>query len=131
MPGSDAQRVWFPEMVERLRSRWRDRMSVEALIELRDELDGMLDDTRSRRNIHAPVFTCPICGARGRSAEPHISVRATILALVRFGVASKEQTRTLDRDWAAYRKKNGLDLHGKGPQPEPAPISGCLHPNVT
>jgi ABC-type lipoprotein release transport system permease subunit len=31
MPAADAQRVWFPEMVERLRSRWQEGSSVEAL----------------------------------------------------------------------------------------------------
>ena len=42
MPANDAQRIWFPEMVERLRSRWQEGTSLEALIELRDELDAML-----------------------------------------------------------------------------------------
>jgi hypothetical protein len=35
----DAQRVWFPEMVQHLRLRWRDGLPREALLGLRDELD--------------------------------------------------------------------------------------------
>ena len=42
MAAGDAHRVWFPEMVEHLRLRWRDDMSMEALLWLRDELDDML-----------------------------------------------------------------------------------------
>jgi hypothetical protein len=117
-------------MVERLRSQWHDGMSFEALIDLRDALDGMLGHIRSERHIHAPVFTCPACGATGHGAEPHVSVRAVILSLVRFEIAAKEQTNTLERGWREYRKKNGLDLYGKVPKPEPACISGCVHLHV-
>jgi hypothetical protein len=37
MPAGDAQRVWFPEMVETLRSEWRIEMSFETTFELRDD----------------------------------------------------------------------------------------------
>jgi hypothetical protein len=63
MPAGDAQRVWFSEMAERLASGWRADMSLEALIELRDELDAMLTRIRSERSIRTPVFTCPQCGS--------------------------------------------------------------------
>jgi hypothetical protein len=42
MAGGDAQRVWFPEMIENLRSRWQEGMSFDAIIGLRDDLDAML-----------------------------------------------------------------------------------------
>src|SRR5271157_5709296 len=42
MAGGDAQRVWFPEMIENLRSRWQEGMSFDAIIDLRDDLDAML-----------------------------------------------------------------------------------------
>jgi hypothetical protein len=42
MPAGDAQRSWFPEMVEVLRSRWRADMPLAELVALRDELDAML-----------------------------------------------------------------------------------------
>src|SRR5438128_2730765 len=113
-----------------MRSHWHDGMSVEALLQLRDDLDGMLRHLLSRRNIHAPVFTCRVCGATGRGPEPHVSVRATILALVRFGIATKAQTHRLEKDWTEYRNKNGLDLYGKLPQPGPAPRSACAYPGV-
>ena len=75
-------------MVEHLRLRWRDDMPMEALLGLRDELDDMLERIRSTRHMSNPVFKCPACGHIGRGADPQISVRATILALARFGVAA-------------------------------------------
>jgi len=49
----------------------------------------------------------------GHAAEPRVSVRALILALVRFEIASKDQTRALEKEWAAYRKQHRLDIEGR------------------
>jgi hypothetical protein len=57
-------------MVEHLRLRWRDDLSVEALLGLRDELHDMLGRIRSMRHIANPVFKCPACGHIGRGADP-------------------------------------------------------------
>jgi hypothetical protein len=42
MPYGDAQRTWFPEMLDILRGRWRADLSFSEMIALRDELDAML-----------------------------------------------------------------------------------------
>ena len=123
----DAHRVWFPEMVEHLRLHWRDDLSMAALLRLRDELDDMLGRIRSTRHISNPVFKCPACGHIGRGADPHISVRATILALVRFGVAAREPARALERAWTTYRKTAGIDLYGHAATSEPVRLPGCAH----
>ena len=68
-------------MVEHLRLRWRDDLTMAALLGLRDELDDMLGRTRSTRHIANPVFKCPACGHIRRGVDPHVSIRATILAL--------------------------------------------------
>jgi hypothetical protein len=115
MPSGDAQRTWFPEMVVRLQSKWHEGVSMPTLISLRDELDGMLQRIRTGRNIQTPIITCRRCGTTGRAAEPHVSVRALILALGRFGIASKDQTRALEKAWAEYRKQHRLDIEGKVP----------------
>jgi hypothetical protein len=96
MAPGDAQRVWFPEMVETLRSQWHHGISFEATIELRDGLDAMLQQIRSDRHIRTPVFRCPHCGHVGEGAQPHVSVRAMLLSLVRFGIADAEQIKTLE-----------------------------------
>jgi hypothetical protein len=113
MPSGDAQRTWFPEMIVRLRAEWHAGMSMPALIGLRDELDGALQRIRAGRNIQTPIITCSKCGLTGPAAEPHVSVRALILALPRFEITSKDQARVLEKEWAAYRKQYQLDVEGK------------------
>ena len=54
MGAGDAHRVWFPEMVEHLRLRWRDDLSMAVLLGLRDELDDILGRIRSTRHIPRP-----------------------------------------------------------------------------
>ena len=113
MPAGDSQRVWFPEMVARLEREWGEAMSFAALIGLRDGLDSMLQQIRSERHISPPLFTCPKCGRRGPMAVPRVSVRAMILALGRFGIATPAKIKTLEREWAKYRDQHHLDLYGK------------------
>ena len=114
MPSGDGQRTWFPEMVARLRAEWHEGMSIPDLIRLRDELDETLHRIRAVRNIQTPIITCRRCGMTGHAAEPRVSVRALILALARFEIASKDQTRVLEKEWAAYRKQHRLDIEGRG-----------------
>ena len=113
MAAGDRQRVWFPEMRARLGREWNSQMSFPALIELRDRLDAMLQQIRSEGHIVPPVLRCPKCGATGPSPEPHVSVRALILALGRFDIASQKDTKRIERDWAKYRVQNRLDLYGQ------------------
>ena len=96
-----------------MRAEWREGMSIPALIGLRDELDETLHRIRVGRNIQTPIITCRRCGMTGHAAEPRVSVRAVILALARFEIASKNQTRVLEKKWAAYREQHRLDLEGR------------------
>ena len=114
-------------MVEHLRLRWRDDQSMEALLKLRDELDDMLGRIRSTRRISNPLFKCPACGHMGRGADPYVSVRRTILTLIRFGVAAKESALALEKAWSAYRKTAGLDLYGHAATSDPVRLPGCAH----
>ena len=114
-------------MVQHLHLRWRDDLPIKDLLGLRAELDDMLGRIRSTRHIANPVFTCPACGHIGRGADPHVSVRATILALARFGVAAREPARALEKAWTTYQKTAGLDLYGHPATSEPARLPGCGH----
>jgi hypothetical protein len=127
MAAGDAQRVWFQEMIERLRSQWRPEMSFEAIVELRDEMDATLQWIRTERKICSPVFRCRRCGYVGPGAEPNVSVRAMILSLNRFGIAPAEQAHALEKSWAAYRKENGLDLYGSRGVSASTSVPGCVH----
>jgi hypothetical protein len=129
VPAGDPQRVWFPEMIQKLRDEWHVGMSFTDLIELRDSLDSILREIRFSRGIHPPVFKCPACGHIGPGAEPNVSVRAMILSLARFRIAESEHSKVLERKWAVYRKKNQLDLYGKAIASE-SRANDCVHSNV-
>ena len=109
-------------MVERLRAEWREGVSIEALIALREELDGMLGAIRSGRHLRTPVITCRKCGHTGHEPPPHVSVRAVILALERFGIAAPAQTRALEKVWARWRvgEARRFEDQGSGAKPVPA-----------
>jgi hypothetical protein len=130
MAAGDAQRVWFAVMVETLRSKWHYGMSFEATIELRNELDAMLQLIRSERHIRIPVFKCPHCGHVGEGGKPHVSVRAMLLSLLRFGIADAEQIKTLEKSWAVYRQQNRLDIFGKSDGLPSAKTPQCGHSQV-
>ena len=70
MAAGDEHRVWFPEMVQHLRLRWRDDLPIKDLLGLRAELDDMLGRVRSTRHIANPVFTCPCVGTSGVAPIP-------------------------------------------------------------
>lgn len=129
MAAGDAQRVWFPEMIERLRSQWRPGLSFDALVKLRTDLDSMLQRIRSDREIRSPALRCPRCGHVAEGASPHVSVRAMILSLTRFGIASAEHAGALEKAWAAYRRMYGLDLYGIKTEPQASEITVCAHPH--
>ena len=112
MPAGDPQRTWFGEMIEELRDEWYDGMPFPAFIELCDALDAMLQQIRSERKILTPTVRCRKCGALARQSAPHVSVRATILSLSRFGIASREVTKKLEKEWEKHRKLHRLDLYG-------------------
>jgi len=131
MPSSDPQRTWFPEMVAVLRSRWRADFSVAEIVELRDEFDAMLHHIRSTRHIRTPVIRCPKCGHVSPAAEPEVSVRSMIIALANFGITSAEEAKALEKRWAAYRRTNGLDLHGKAPKTIESGVTPCGHESDT
>jgi hypothetical protein len=124
-------------MLSRLRCEWNSRMSFPALIELRDRLDAMLRQIRSERHIVPPVFRCPRCGITGPSPDPHVSVRALILALGRFGITSQKVTKRIERDWGEYRVQNRLDLYGQASaavaesHSEQSRMAGCAHASPT
>jgi hypothetical protein len=126
LPAGDAHRVWFPEMLAALRSQWNPGMSLAGLIELRTSVDGILRQIRHERHILPPVIRCRRCGRTGQAAEPKVSVRATILALARFDIASPTVTKKMEKEWAKYRVQNGLDLYGQAAAPA-TEVLDCTH----
>ena len=113
MPSGDRSRVWFPEVVDALRDKWRCDMPFPNLIALRNELQEALSTLRRVRGIMPPTIRCPSCGVVGSANEPVISVRAMLIAAHRFGMASSDECDARAREWERYRKTHKLDLAGE------------------
>jgi hypothetical protein len=109
----DRSRTWFPEMIESLRQRWRSDLGIEEVIVLAHELDRMVQDIRTERDIRPPTYRCPKCGRRVPAGQPRVSVRATILAAGRFGIAADADVRRLERHWKQHRSREQLDPYGR------------------
>jgi hypothetical protein len=83
------------------------------------------------RHISNPVFKCPACGHIGRGADPHVSVRATIVALVRFGITAKESARAVEKAgpptetlWALTCTDTPRRQNARDPQGARMPMNG-------
>src|SRR3989442_1545458 len=107
-------------MIELLRSQWNESMTFPRLIELCTSIDELFQQRRPIGPTLPPGSRCPKCGRMVRSesfGRHRISVRAAILTLGRFGIASSALTKKIEKEWAKYRTQNGLDLYGY-----PAPV---------
>lgn len=113
MASCDANKVWFPEIIDRLRKQWHEDISFPEIVDLRDDLNEMLQQIRTQRHIRPPMLKCPKCGQISEGAPSEVSVRAMILSVIRFNIAETKPTRALEKRWDAYRKQNSVDLHGK------------------
>jgi len=113
MPSGDAQRAWFPEMLEELQRYWSPDVSWDDLIKFCSRMTSVRAEIRQARGIKGPMMTCRKCGKRRRSRLPDISPRSALFALRKLGVISDETMKSLERDWAKHRQANGLDAYGK------------------
>jgi hypothetical protein len=99
-------------MVEQVRQTWRPDLGIDEVIAVAQSLDRSLKSIRTERKIRPPMIRCPRCGTYGPAAERRVSVRATILAAGRFGVATLAEVKSLERSWRDHRSTRGLDLYG-------------------
>ena len=113
MAAGDANRAWFPEIVEELRERWRDDLDTGELISLAACLDASLQQLRSRRRTTTAIIWCPRCNERHRSASPRLSVRAAILATKGLEVTTPENAKKAERLWNKHRRFAGRDPYGR------------------
>jgi hypothetical protein len=124
MAAGERSQVWFPEIVDMLRARWRRDLTWQAMVEFRDALQEELDEIRHSRRILPPVFRCPSCGSVGPAKPPVISIRAMLISVRRFGIDSFEVSEQVEREWERYRRKNKLDLVGRSSERRPAHSRG-------
>ena len=109
LPAGDGDRVWFPEMIELLRSQWNESMTFPRLIELCASIDGMFQQRRPTDPSLPPSSRCPKCGRIVTSesfGRRRIRVRATVLTLgdsalhgIDRGCGEYRIIRTTARSW--------------------------------
>ncbi len=120
MASGDRQRTWFPEMVDLLRGEWRSDTSWDEIIALRDRVDDLLQHIRTSRKLEPVVCSklCSRCGKPLVQGGGKISVRAMLLSVKRFEIASQDEVKLVERGWRKYRKETGADLYGRSPASE-------------
>ncbi len=113
MPAGDAQRVWFPEMLEELEAIWSSAMTWEELADFCARMTKMRHEIRRMRNILSPRMRCPKCGQVSRSDTRGISIRSALFALKSRDTVSDAEFKALDRSWKKHRAEHGLTAYGK------------------
>jgi len=113
MPAGDAQRVWFPEMLDDLRSFWTKETAWERLANFCERMTEKRKRIRLKRGIQPPMMWCPKCGKRTRAGVSNVSIRSALFALKKDGLISEAELKELDKSWMKHKKKNGLDASGR------------------
>ena len=114
MASGDAQRAWFPELLDDLKSYWSNDITWEELAVFCRYMTEKRQKIKEARGIRLPRMTCRKCG--GRMVLPPISIRSALFALRKAEVIDESEFRKLDREWAKHRKANGLDAYGNKPE---------------
>ncbi len=110
MPPGDAQRAWFPEMLEDLRSYWSTDLSWEGLVGFCAAMTEKRRQIKESRGIKPLRMNCKECG--GNMVLPPISVRSALFALRKIGAIDEGDFKKHDKEWAKFRKANSLDAYG-------------------
>lgn len=110
MASGDAQRAWFPEMLEDLRQYWGDEPSWENLAVFCQCMTEKREKIKKARRIKPHVTVCRNCGSK--NVLPPISIRSALFALKKIGVIDEVEFKKLDREWSKHRVANGLDAYG-------------------
>ena len=113
MPAGDAQRVWFPEMLEELKTFWSSSTSWDDLADFCARMSEKRKEIRQARGIQPPKTQCPKCGKVSRSDISGASIRSALFALKNNGVITDAEFKGLDKSWMKHKKANGLDAYGQ------------------
>jgi hypothetical protein len=113
MPAGDAQRAWFPEMLEELESTWSSAMTWEELADFCHRMTVKRRGIRQAEGIKPPRMRCPRCRQVSRSDISGVSIRSALFALKNSGVVTAAEFKELDRSWRKHRAKHGLDPYGR------------------
>ena len=113
MAAGDAQRAWFPEMMEKLKETWGPQMSWEECADFCQKMTVSRESIWKDREINPARMWCPKCQDYHNSRPPDISIRSMLFALKKLNVIDDNELKALDKSWKKYRKEFNLDAYGK------------------
>ena len=113
MAAGDAQRAWFPEMLEKLKKIWSPQMSWKECADFCQKMTIFRDSIWKDREIKPVRKWCPNCQGYHDSSPPDISIRSMLFALKKLNIVDDDELKALDRSWKKYRKELNLDAYGK------------------
>jgi hypothetical protein len=113
MAAGDAQRTWFPEMLEGLKVRWHRELSWEECRDLCGEMTALRTKIRESKNIKPVRAWCKNCQAHHNPTPSPLTIRSMLFALKKIGVMDEFEFKELDKMWKKYRKDNSLDARGQ------------------
>ena len=113
MAGGNRHRIWYPEIVEALKSKWNDPLSNEELIVLIKELTEKVRSHRKKIGVQDPHYRCPECGEEHIIDAAVVSVGSLLSAAQRYGICSPMVYDDLTRSWRNYQKRNKLTRMGE------------------
>lgn len=113
MASGDAQRQWFPDMIEDLKNIWRKNITWEELSDFCITMTKKRDNIRKQKNIKKSKNSgsCSKCG--GKLTELQIGIRSALFTLKKHKIITENEFKDLDKDWKKFKKKNNLDIDGK------------------
>ena len=112
MPAGDAQRVWFPEMLARLKQIDFAFDDWPAVADFCSEMTEFRSELRQAKGIKDPLMKCRRCG-QPLVFFDGISIRSFIFAIHKQAVISESELKQLDLSWSKYRKIHQLNKFGR------------------
>lgn len=112
MPIGQSNTVWFKELKEILKEKWRADLTIPEHFMLVYELDSKLNQIRKEGNMTPPMMWCPKCQKKERSRFLQVSITGMYYALKGMGIVSEEQFKKLIKDWKAHSKLENIDTYG-------------------
>ena len=110
MPAGDAQRAWFPEMLEDLKSYWSTDWSWKGFSVFCEAMTEKRQKIKEARGIKPLRVYCKGCGSQ--MTLPPISIRSALFALRKIGAIDEDEFKKHEKEWSKYRKVNSLDPYG-------------------
>ncbi len=112
MASGDNFKVWFPEMIVILKSKWTPTLDWEEITELCGAMSEQRNAIRVKKGIKNPVMHCDDCGEKHELLLTPITIRSLLFALKKENIVDAVEFERLDSDWKKYQRKHKLDGSG-------------------